>query len=313
MTSFNSNVSELEKAILKVIAFFDIFDYPVTAREIWTFLEIERFSLKELYEFLDTGLKGLVSEKDGFYFCSGREELVDVRQQRFNFACKKIRKAGRMARLFQFVPGVRMVAVSNIIGSYNLRKDSDIDLLIITTPNRVWLGRLFCVLIAMILGVRPKPEKEKDKICLNFFLSEEAYDLADLRIEKDDVYLTFWMAGLFPVYNANYTYERFISANNWLREKLPNWRLKLREERDHRITRPFSERKIISSFLDRMEKIAQRIQLKKLPRNLKELSQQEGTQVVVNSRMIKLHSKDRRKEYNNKFRENFKKTLNLLR
>lgn len=306
-------INRLERAVVKVVAFFDLFDHPVTAKEIWSFLEIQGVTFKELWEFLDANVGNILSRKDGFYFFKGREELVELRHQRFNFASQKIKKASRVAALFKVFPGIKMVAVSNMIGAYNLRKDSDIDLFIITSSNRIWTARFFCVVVAELLRLRPKPGKEKDKICLNFFISEEAYDLADMKIEEDDPYLVFWITGLFPVYNIDYTYEKFVKTNNWIRNKIPHWRLKLRPCKVTKKRSLIYHNSWIQFVFDKAENICRKLQLKMLPSELRNLNQKEDTRVVINNRMLKLHSKDRRIEYNERFRRIFSKTLELLK
>ena len=48
----NGKTKNLEKAIAEVIAFFDLFDYPLTAFEIWRFCRIES-KLAEIIIVLD--------------------------------------------------------------------------------------------------------------------------------------------------------------------------------------------------------------------------------------------------------------------
>ena len=35
------DLTELEEAILKIVVFFDMFSYPLTAYEIWRYLSVE--------------------------------------------------------------------------------------------------------------------------------------------------------------------------------------------------------------------------------------------------------------------------------
>lgn len=306
----NGSFNNIERAIIRVIAFFDLFDHPLTAREVWSYMDINGLSLREVWNFLDSGTKAIEC-KHGFYFLRGREETVETRRRRFNYSLEKIKKATKAAKYFSIFPWIKMVAISNIIGSYNLRKDGDIDLLIVTQRNRVWISRFFCVLTAMIFGWRPKPGKEKDKICLNFFISEDACDLDVLRCHKEDIYLIFWMVGLFPIYNADHAYERFIKANEWIKEELPNWRLKIRSF-DYYRERPLIWVRFFESVLGKFENASRRLQLKIMPSQLKELMNKD-TRVMVDKRMIKLHTKDRRLTFQKDFDYNYQRSLDLLR
>ena len=75
-----TNKNNLKEAILKAIAFFDRFDYPLTPFEIWTFCGV-KCELSEILEALNNGNLPLET-KYGFYFLNNRNEIVDIRQRR---------------------------------------------------------------------------------------------------------------------------------------------------------------------------------------------------------------------------------------
>ncbi|PIR13369.1 hypothetical protein COV49_02530 [Candidatus Falkowbacteria bacterium CG11_big_fil_rev_8_21_14_0_20_39_10] len=322
---------DLEEAVVKTIAFFDLFDCPVTLNEIWRYSGARR-RLSEVIKFLEMeGLKDIFESKSGFYFLAGREELIKTRLARYNYTDRKFKRAIWVARVFKLVPWIKMMAVGNIIGAHNLKNEGDIDLFIITAKNRIWLARFFCVGIIKLLNLRPKPGQEKDKICLSFFVSEDNLDLRDLRlgqkgtkfpacasplasarragnlVPQGDIYFNYWLAGLVPIFNINNTYEKFIKANSWLRDFFPNWR---ESGASHRrdVGRPLP--KLYYYILDFVfgwaEGLMQKFQIKILPDNLKNLINKD-TRTVVNDRVIKLYSNDRREEYREKFYAKIKK------
>mgnify|MGYP006281599745 CR=1 FL=1 len=293
MTLADKKNTQLKKAIIKLVAFFDLFDYPLTSGEVWRYLELsaDYEKVKKALQSLD---EKMLQSGQGFYFLKDREEIVEIRQRRFNYARSKIKRARRIARVFRCFPGVEMVAVSNIIGEYNLKKESDIDLLIITEKGKLWSVRFFTVLLTKLLGLRPKPGKEKDKICLSFFLTPACLNLDYLRLRKD-IYFTYWMAGLEPVFNRNHAYENFIQANSWLPEELPNWKIK----KENWLRK---KNKFISFFLNLFawESLWKKIQLSFMNPELKEKMNQD-TCVVVSDSILKLHSRDRREYYREEF------------
>jgi len=322
------------KAIARTIAFFDLFSYPLTGFEVWKYLDV-KCELAEVLEVLENIAKksplvplferGQVERKNGFYFLAGREEIIKERMARYNYSDKKFKRAVWLSRIFKFIPWIKMIAVGNIIGAHNLKKESDIDLFIITEKNRVWLTRLFCVLIIKILGLRPKPENMRDKICLSFFISEEAMDLEKLmlsckisrdstclagrrvaslqndRMEKD-IYFIYWLAGLVPIYNRDNIYNKFIGANNWLKNYLPNWeRGEVNYRRD--AGKGFSRfyRDVVDMFFGGLERRTKNLELKMMPEQLKSIVNKD-TRVVADKGVIKLHVNDRREEYKNKLK-----------
>ncbi len=295
----------LERAIVETIVFFDLFNYPLTGYEIYKYLKNKKFSLGQITQFLFNKKPERIQEKNGFYFLSGRESIINTRMKRYNYTNLKLKRALRVSRIFAFLPGIKMIALSNIIGSHNIREEGDIDLFIITGKNRIWISRLWCVFVAIILGLRPKPGKEKDKICLSFFISEDRMDLQDLK-DKNDIYFYFWLTGLFPVYDFDYTYQKFIRCNNWLKKKLPNWQeAKINNQNNLKKNKLNSKDKILNLFLNKLENSAKKIQYKMMSEDLKAKMNQNSS-VVVNNQVLKLHSLDRREEVRN----NYLKKLN---
>ena len=247
---------------------------------------------------------GKLEQKQGFYFLPGRKEIIVTRLTRYNYAQRKLKRARRLARLWRFIPWIKMVAVGNLIGAHNLKDESDIDLFIIAAPGRVWLTRFFCAGLAAVLGLRPKPGQTKDKICLSFYVSEEALRVNNLLLPPaagyGDIYFIYWLAGLVPIYDTGGIYEKFIKANRfWLKEYLPNWRL-FKPAWPLIKTLPYFYCQIVDLFFGGLEKTIKKWQIKKLPSNIKKLMNKD-TRVVVNDKIVKLHIIDRRNHYRREF------------
>lgn len=105
-----------------------------------------------------------------------------------------------------------MVAVSNSLAMYATHKNSDIDLFIVTAPERLWIVRTLVLIIATLLGVRTKPGNEAGKFCFPFFMTEKNLSLKNIAIEND-IYLAYWIETLKPIFNTHYTYGRFMEVN----------------------------------------------------------------------------------------------------
>ena len=114
-----------------------------------------------------------------------------------------------------------MIGITGALAMHNSEKDDDIDFLVISAKNRLWLTRLLMVIILEALGRRrrPKDKKFKDKICLNMFLDEETLRLAKA---KQNLFTSHEIVQMKMIYNKNKTYERFLRANLWVRNYLPN-------------------------------------------------------------------------------------------
>lgn len=334
---------------MKVIAFFDLFDFPLTVLELRCYGSFK--AEVDDYDAAAEALKdqGRLDFKHGFYFLPGRQETVVTRSQRYNYAERKFRRALRAARLFKFIPWIRLVAVGNLIGADNLKDESDIDLFIITEPKRIWLTRFFCAGLAEILRWRPKPGAAKDGICLSFFLSEEKLDLSGLMlngetdrkgdVEADllmrlaslnnrarrhgrepagpegktgaDIYFIYWLAGLTPLYDAEGAYEMLASANAWLKDHMPNWQ-PIIPARRRQAGAGFSRfyRDVADMLSGGLEPTVKKWQLKRMPEYLARPLNKD-TRVIANDHIIKLHANDRREEYRDKYLEALKR-MNLF-
>ena len=302
----------IENAIVETIAFFDLFSYPLTGFEIWKYLGV-RCELSDVLEILEDITKtpplipplqgGQVRSKNGFYFLAGREEIIRERMARYNYTDRKFKRAVLLARIFKSIPWIKMIAVGNIIGTHNLKKESDIDLFIITEENRVWLTRFFCILITKILGLRPKPENMQDKICLSFFISEDAMNLEKFMLTREkDIYFIYWLAGLVPVYDKDGIYNKFIGANGWIKNYLPNWgagEVNYRRDAGRSFSRFY--RDVVDMFFGGLERRIKEIQLEIMPRQIKDIMNIDS-RVVASDKIIKLHVNDRREEYRSKLK-----------
>lgn len=279
--------------IKKILAFFDLFEYPLTAYEIWEYLD-KRPPLEEIVKTLENQDK--ISQKNGFYFLAGREEIITTRQKRHNYTLAKIKIARRFSRLFRIWPFIKMIAVSNIIGQHNLRAESDIDFFIITAPGRIWLTRLFCAGLAKILNRRPTAKNKQDKICLSFYISTNHLNLNDLKLPEADPYFDYWLRGLVLLYNKKRTYEQFLIANGLKA-------IKSETTETLEITTPSK-----NQFLNILENSAKRLQLKIMPAALKaEINRGRG--VVIAESVLKLYLIDRRQEFLDKYEKKVRQLI----
>ena len=293
--------NKAEEAVLKALVFFDLFSYPLTDWEIWqgVSFNLDFLSLKKIIEKLL--LENKIETLEGFYFLPGKQEIVRIRKDRYNYTNAKIKLARSAVRFFSWLPSVKLVAVSNLIGHHNLRAESDIDIFIITSSGRLWLSRLFCTGIMKLLNRRPNKKTKKDKICLSFYVSVSGLDLGNLRFKNGDPYFDYWLLGLFPLCDKDDYLNYFRSKNLWLKEAFPNCLLF-----KNGVSIPGSPISLFEKsffFLgDQLEKLARKIQLFILPKKLKELANQNSG-VVLSDSVLRFYLNDRRQEFLDKYKK----------
>lgn len=210
-----------QKAILKTLAYADVFSYPLTSKEIHLFLIGQKISLVDMVKELKA-LKNL-SQKRGFFYLKNQEKIFYLRQKRKKYSQEKIKIAQKITGWLKLVPWIKMVGITGNLAMNNADKDDDIDLLILTAKNRLWLSRFSVILITELLGVRRRPGQKSvaNKICLNMFLDE-----AHLKIppKEQNLITAHEICQLKPLFSKDNFYQKFIQQNPWSVKFLPNWK-----------------------------------------------------------------------------------------
>lgn len=298
----------IKQSILKTLAYFDIFNYPLTKEEIFRYLYKDNVINIEYPEFINQlqQLQQLhhLQHHNGLYFLPGREEIVNNRQDKVKIMDKKLKIARRGIKKIASVPFVRAVFVCNTLSGPGLEDDSDIDVFIIVKNRRLWLTRLLVTLKLSFFRLRRTKHKIKNRICLSFYLSDYNLNLEKIAI-KDDVYLVYWLAQLVPFYDPDNFYEILIGANKWVEKYLANGiqsydmslKYKVESRKCERFTKNFLEKMWGGGYGDLIEGQARGIQQAKMKMNFGSVQNAGDTRVVINDKMLKFHEKDRRVEY----------------
>lgn len=302
-------------AIKKTLAFFKIFQHPLTNFELyqWLYSQEKVDLLGVIKEAESVGIK----EENGFFFLSsGASDFHSKRQDRAIDNDKKFVLARRAARLISWVPFVRLVAVCNTLCLGAAEKESDIDFFIITRRGRIWLTRFLVSAILSVFNLRRHGFCVTNKICLSFFISEDSLNLEKIALPPDnqgrpDIYLIYWLASLVPLINRGEVLEKFWQANRWAFEHLANFDVDGESKNFHEIkvfglmekARRWLEQWLGGRAGDNLEKFLKKIQLYKITRHTQSRYFDNSTSVVVNDGMLKFHEEDKREYFRNKCKE----------
>lgn len=311
-------MNDLEQSILRTLAFFDIFSYPLTAEEIfkWLYRPNDNYTLLDIKKALkkSQALKEKLSLTEAFYSLKGREHTAYIRKKNNNIAERKYYKAIRLIKFYRLIPFVRMVAVCNTLAYSNAREDSDIDLFIITKKGKIWLARFFTILMVKILGKRPSDQKNRDTFCLSFYVDEDHLNIENININSKDIYTPYWVAQLMPIYDPDGLYDKFIEENSWYRRHLPNAHPN-QFSKQVKETKACKTMEKIFNFLfsppwlnNFLDPLYRRFQYVIIDHNLKSLVNVD-TRVIINEQMLKFHENDRREMFYKKWRDIIHKIL----
>ena len=213
----NKSLSEIKKNIIATLAYFDMFNYPLTRAEVYLFL-----NKKYDYEFFDDGLKcllndGIIYQFDRFYCLRNDHYLIVKRKEGNKKAIELIKIAEKVGNMLIRFPYVRGIAISGSL-SKNFADDySDIDLFIITAKNRLWIARTIMHCFKKLTFLVNK----EHYFCMNYYIDEE-----QLEINEKNIYTAIEIGTLIPLHGDT-IFEKFYAVNSWTRNFLPNKNMRI--------------------------------------------------------------------------------------
>jgi len=173
------DISSLSKSIIKTLAYYDIFDYPLTLKEIYFCLDTNSIDKEELNAEANSLMtKNIIYMKNDYYLLNPDYNRVIRRVEGNGRAKGKMKIAKWFANFISLFPFVRAVFLSGSISKGYLDKEADIDYFIITKQNRLWLSRFLLVLFKKIFLLN-----SYKYFCINYFISED-----NLEIEEKNIY-----------------------------------------------------------------------------------------------------------------------------
>ena len=205
----------LERDILKVLAYFDIFHYPVTMGEIRSFLHSAPGEKNLIHALESLRLKKAIYQHDEFFYLHNDYSVVLQRRndnQRAEILLKTAYKISSF--LFQF-PYVRGIGISGSLSKNVADENADIDFFVITKSNRLWIARTLMHLFKKFTFL----VRKQHWFCMNYYIDEDA-----LQISDKNIYTAIEVVTLVPVC-GNGVMKRFFDANNWTRAYFPNYDL----------------------------------------------------------------------------------------
>ena len=230
----NEQLSGIKENILATVAYFDMFDYPLTGAEIYLFLKI-RCAHGDFEEALrHLVIDGLLYRFEKFYTFKNDSQLVARRHTGNVKAAELIGIAGKISELLIKFPFVRGIAISGSLSKNFADDDSDIDLFIITAKNRLWIARTLMHAFKKLTFLVNK----QDYFCMNYYVDEQGLEIAE-----KNFYTAIEVVTLMPL-QGDTAFERFYAANAWTQRYLPNklMRLSSANALNQSLTKNFIER-----------------------------------------------------------------------
>lgn len=198
----------ISQSVFHTLAYADVFDYPLTAPEVYRYLTSTSGTMEEVTRALSD--ESLFSQTGEYFTLCGRETIIETREQRAHIAARLWRKAIDYGRIIASFPFVKMVAITGSLAMSNTEEGKDIDYMIVTAPNHLWTCRALSLLLARIAKL------EGVNLCPNYLLTTNA-----LALKERSLYVAHELAQMIPLSGME-MYSKLRQQNAWIEDYLPN-------------------------------------------------------------------------------------------
>jgi len=206
----------LSKEIFSTLAYFEIFKYPLSEAELYTFLQHNTISFDEFSKqarIVSAEPDSLFCKQDGYYMIKPADGKVDARLQKEKHAGKFWKIARFMTALIARFPFVRAVMITGSLSKNCADSNSDLDFMVICAKNRLWISKSLLMLFKKLFLFN-----SYKYFCINYFIAEDCLEITDRNI-----FTATELATVKIAYNTELV-MKFINANSWVRNYLPNYK-----------------------------------------------------------------------------------------
>ncbi|MFG6428782.1 B12-binding domain-containing radical SAM protein [Roseateles sp. LYH14W] len=200
----------VQQAVLRTLAYRQVFGCPLTLEEVRQFLDTPWVSISEVAGALQRlQTAGLVAYRDECFWIAEMGDPIErwsANRARADEAMPQAVAVGRGLMRLPFVDGV---AISGSLSKRSLAEDGDFDFLIITRPGRLWL-------VYALLRFHRRKLASPAMLCSNYTIASHR-----LALERRDAFTAMELSTLIPVAGGP-VLRRMQEANLWAKTYLPN-------------------------------------------------------------------------------------------
>jgi hypothetical protein len=286
------HLNSTDRAVLCTLSYADIFDFPLTPREILRYCIAKQTTEKSVRKSLSY-LFGAHTGSQSFISLAERKSTISTRRERGMASFRKWQEVSKMVRWLRYIPSIELVGVTGALAMNNAGRTDDIDLFIVTKQHTLWITRMLTVLCVEIFGNRRHPNQKEvaNSMCLNMFVAEDGLTIPD---DERDLYTAHEALQMVPLWENHGIYRRFLEANRWIQHYLPNWwKEKIRSKatkEEKNIENSVLSLGFLTSiviFIYRLcEPIAKRIQIAYM--------ENRRTREVIGDNVVRFHPRDTR-------------------
>lgn len=292
--------SAAENAVIRSLCFHEAWHYAPTRAEFIALLDVgddADLTREAASGALDGLLRcGIVTEREGRVgFPGSLDGFIETFHGRDALQPRKRRRARIVVRWLARLCGVRFVALANTAALGNSRDEGDLDLFVVTCAGSIWSTRMFSGAPFKLFGWMPSEDHRRDAVCLSYFISDRALDLASQMLTPDDPYFRYWLLSLVPLFDDGVSTALW-DANAAARRRHP-FAEKWIPPPDLVVQKPLLRLPVGAG-----EWFARVFQLRWFPVSIRNRMNTDTT-VMVSDDVLKFHVTDARADYRRKYEE----------
>lgn len=169
------------------------------------------------------------------------KEVITANKLNFKVKIKKNKHAHfkknlskKYLRFLSHLPTIEFIGLTGSVSANNAKSYDDIDLLIICSPNTLWLTRPIVLLYLEIIQKRRKwktpKNRQKDLFCTNLWLDSNNLSIPN---EQRNLYTAHEALQVYPLFDQNSIFRKFLLKNKWVKRFLNNaYRLTLKRQKN---------------------------------------------------------------------------------
>lgn len=268
----------VREAVLNLLAYYAIWGVRLDFPTLYSYLQVKAGELMVKKQLESLVKQGKVTMVDGRYGL--KKQRYPSSDERNLHQQKLLKKAKRWGRVIGALPFVKSVSVINSVAIGNVHDESDIDLFVITSPNRIFLSKGILMYGLKLFRQLEDQYKSAGRFSLGMFITTKGAKMDKDMMKVNEPHLIYYIISAVPVYGEEVWYE-IIRRDSYIDERLPNY---IWPKHDNRIYG------LGWSVLDKLDEIGYK-------RHLKHTSSQAKTHhpdafIRVRPDIINLHHKD---------------------
>ncbi len=208
-------------SIQKTLLYHHRFSSPLTEDEIHLLLVSDKlYSLNLIKKALASLLANkTILQKENYYYLSGLNYLPLPNPKYYK---EKLNLVKNLIPVLKKIPFLNLLAITGSVASKKPHSNTDIDLLLLSRPNTLWILRplfLFTLHLKKTPFHQALKKEKKNYLCPNIILDSSSQTIPKNRqslTSATDLIL------MIPVFNRGNSYYNFLKKNSWAQKYLKN-------------------------------------------------------------------------------------------